>query len=91
MPDAPVQFTPPVPFDEQQPPAIPHDILPGIISQYAAPVAETDQFTLGMIGEILAHNNTTTAKSYAQFLPDAAEYLGVKRDTATILRGGNHD
>ena len=54
MSSAPVTFSPPVPFDEHQPPAIPHNILPGILSRYAASVAQSIQvpFELPLINSL---------------------------------------
>ncbi|MDL2259699.1 DUF3987 domain-containing protein [Deltaproteobacteria bacterium OttesenSCG-928-K17] len=51
--DTPV-FGPPVPFDDQSPPPMPTDILPGILSQYSAAVAEAIQapFELALINAL---------------------------------------
>lgn len=53
MSDFPTHLAP-VPFDEHQPPAIPHDVLPGIISEYAHAVAESIQvpFELPLINAL---------------------------------------
>jgi len=50
----PPAFGPPVPFDDQAPPPMPTDILPGILGQYSAAVSEAIQapFELALINAL---------------------------------------
>ncbi|SHN71583.1 Protein of unknown function [Desulfovibrio litoralis DSM 11393] len=54
MPDALLNFVQPVPFDEHQPPTIDHNILPGIISEFASAVAKSIQvpFELSLVNAL---------------------------------------
>lgn len=79
MPNPSIQFTPPVPFDERQPPAIPHDILPGIVSAYAASVAESVQvpFELPLINALGAVAAVSQRKYRVQVHEGYSEPLNI--------------
>ena len=46
-------------------------IFHGLRHHFGVTLANSGEFTIDMIGELLTHKDTTMTKRYAQFLPDA--------------------
>lgn len=61
-------------------------IFHGLRHHYAVTLANSGQFTLDMIGDMLTHKSTAMTKRYAQFLPETMHKAG---EAAVQLLSGN--
>ena len=52
-------------------------IFHGLRHHYAVMLANSGQFTLDMIGDMLTHKSTAMTKRYAQFLPETMQKAGI--------------
>lgn len=62
-------------------------IFHGLRHHYAVTLANSGQFTIDMIGDLLTHKSTAMTKRYGQYLPETIQTAGAI--AATLLSGGN--
>ena len=61
-------------------------IFHGLRHHYAVTLANSGQFTIDMIGDLLTHKSTAMTKRYGQYLPQTFQTAGAI--AATLLSGG---
>ena len=61
-------------------------IFHGLRHHYAVTLANSGQFTIDMIGDLLTHKSTAMTKRYGQYLPETIQAAGAI--AATLLSGG---
>lgn len=61
-------------------------IFHGLRHHYAVTLANSGQFTIDMIGDLLTHKSTAMTKRYGQYLPETIQAAGTI--AATLLSGG---
>ena len=61
-------------------------IFHGLRHHYAVTLANSGQFTIDMIGDLLTHKSTAMTKRYGQYLPETIQAAGAI--AATLLGGG---